>query len=63
MKYGIKLKDRFGKDFIFRLNTPTATINEFTGATSAKPLEFKTIGEAEIYAQNHELKNYEVVPL
>lgn len=63
MKYGIKIKDRLGNDFLFKANAPRAEINEYTTKTSSKTLEFNSMGDAEVYAQNHELKNYEVVPL
>lgn len=63
MKYGIKIKDALGREFTFKLNQPRQTISEYTTKTSAKTLEFDSIEDAEVYAQNHELRNYEVVKI
>lgn len=55
MKYGIKLRTANSINWF-------GTLTEYTGS-SAKPLVFESIDEAEIYAQNHELPNYTIEPI
>jgi len=36
------------------------SLSEYTSDGNLKPLLFATISEAELYAQNHEIKNYTI---
>ena len=36
------------------------SVSEYTADGNLKPILFSTISEAEIYAQNHEIKNYTI---
>jgi hypothetical protein len=63
MKYGIKLRATIGAGGTFLPSTARATISEFEGPGSVKLLEFESIGDAEVYAQNHEIKNYTIEPI
>lgn len=49
---GIKLNN--GKGEFLR------SVSEYTAEGSLKPILFETIAEAEIYAQNHEIKNFAI---
>ncbi len=63
MKYGIKLRPTIGAGGAFLPSTARATISEFQGPDSIKALEFGSIGDAEVYAQNHEIKNFTIEPI
>lgn len=54
MKFGIKT-GRSEKNWLYNLN-------EYEGAARA-PLKFSSVSEAEEYAQDHEIPNYEIEPL
>lgn len=36
------------------------SVSEYTSDGNLKPLLFNTIAEAELYAQNHEIKNFTI---
>lgn len=60
MKYVIRLKGKLDDGFIYKLPSAKSTISEFMGSPSEEPLTFESIESAEVYAQNHEFKNYDI---
>lgn len=60
IKYGIKLKGKLEHNGFYVETNLKSVISEFIGMKSVIPLEFKSIAEAEVYAQNHEFKNYNI---
>lgn len=60
MKYGIKIKGKLDNDGFYVENRIRSILSEHTGHDNEKPLLFDSCSEAEIYAQNLELKNYSV---
>ena len=57
MKYAIKLKANNAQGFsVFSM------LSEYTGS-GGKPMVFESIGDAEVFAQNHELPNYTIIPI
>lgn len=57
MKYAIKLKANNSQGF-----TMFSMLSEYSGA-GGKPLTFETIADAEVFAQDHELPSYTIIPL
>jgi len=60
MKYAIRLKSKVEAGFKVYLPDPVSNISEHTGGKNQKPLLFTSIGDAEVYAQSHEIHNYDV---
>lgn len=62
MKYAIKLKDKLGVGGELLVLEPRHLVSEHTGPGNSRPVTFETMGEAEVYAQNHEIPDYEIIP-
>jgi hypothetical protein len=60
MKYGIKLKGKLTDGGFYSDPSVRSSISEYVSPKSVKTLEFNSIADAELYAQNHELKNYDI---
>lgn len=63
MNYAIRLKSKIETGMKVYLTTPRATISEHMGTNNEKPLLFSSIADAEVYAQNHEINDYNVESL
>ena len=63
MKYGIRLKGKVEHGGFYVVPRPKSTISEHTGQDNEKPLTFDTVADAEVYAQEHEFRNYHVEPV
>lgn len=64
MKYVIRIKsglNQYGTRVTDEYST-LSTLTEFVGSQST-PIVFESIGDAEVYAQDHELPNYTIQPL
>lgn len=60
IKYGIKLRGKLDNNGFFTEGGLRSIISEHTGPANERVLEFDSISDAEIYAQNHELRNYNI---
>jgi len=62
MKYAIRLKTKVEAGFKTYLPQVNSTLSEHIGGDNAKPMTFTSIADANVYAQNFEIKNYDVEP-
>ena len=63
MKYGIRLRGTIGVGGHFLQSPGRAMIAEHGGTNNNMILEFDSIADAEIYAQNYEINNYTIEPV
>lgn len=63
MKYGIRLKGTIGIGGHFLQAAGRSLMAEHGGSNATKILEFDSIADAEIYAQNYEIRNYDIEPV
>ena len=60
MKYVIRIRGKMNEGFIYKIPSLKSSISEYMGMNSEQPLIFNDIESAELYAQNHEFKNYDI---